>query len=447
MKKIIVLLMSAFVMTAHADRLGAGALELSPYAGYTLLDSFGGNNPKNSLIYGFRLGLFMTDHVSFEPSYQLNLTKTDRTAGAQSDVTFHTVRFNLLYNFLPESRISPFITGGLGWLRTDIKNTLKANDLATNAGLGTRVFITEQLAVRLDARYIYSEVESERQHNFEGTGGLSYVFGGQAPKDTDSDGVKDRKDACPDTPSGATVDLKGCPRDSDTDGIFDGIDQCADTQKGIKVDPKGCPLDGDQDKVPDGLDMCPDSVAGAMVDEKGCSKDKDMDGVEDAIDECPNTPKGTPVNEKGCTKDSDGDGVSDLIDQCANTPVGTKIDERGCPVVTKSRGVLSGVHFESGSATLTPDSYVILDTVAKELSEFEKVNVEVQGHTDNVGLAATNIKISNARAQSVVDYLVSKGIARERLTAKGFGPSVPLAENKTKAGRAKNRRVELKWLD
>ncbi len=448
MKKISMLaLFLVFCLNVAMAQIKPGAFELGAYAGYTLLDDFGGNLPKDNLLYGARVGVFMTDKVSFEPSFQRTYTDTERLVGSNDNAVFQSLRFNLLYNMFAQSRVNPFITGGLGWLKSDIDNSIESNDLDVNAGLGLRVFLSSALAVRLDARYVYAEVQSLRQHNYEGALGLSYLFGGQAPKDSDGDGVKDRKDACPNTASGALVDVKGCPGDDDQDGVFNGIDQCSGTAKGMPIDQKGCPLDTDGDQVPDGLDACPNTIKNAKVDAKGCPLDKDMDGVSNEVDECPNSPLGLKVNEKGCALDSDGDAITDNLDQCPDTALGVKVDEKGCPLVTKSRGVLQGVTFVSGSAELALDSRTILDDVAKDLNEFENVKVEVQGHTDSVGSVAINTALSQKRAEAVREYLILKGVNATRIEAKGYGPSMPITENKTKTGRAKNRRVELKWLD
>jgi outer membrane protein OmpA-like peptidoglycan-associated protein len=285
--------------------------------------------------------------------------------------------------------------------------------------------------------------------------GLGFGFGG-TPKDTDGDGVVDRKDKCPNTPMGAIVDASGCPLDGDGDGVYNGIDRCADTPKGVKVDASGCPLDSDADLVADYLDKCPSTPRGVKVDKDGCPVDSDGDSVPDYLDKCPGTPKGVKVDRDGCPPDSDGDGVSDYLDKCPNTARGEKVDSSGCPlsppppvhttapVFKEGKSlVLEGVNFEYNSSKLTVESRAVLDRVAASLVDWSDVNVEVDGHTDGRGADAFNLKLSQARAESVRDYLVSKGVAASRLAAKGFGETRPIADNKTDEGRAKNRRVEL----
>lgn len=269
------------------------------------------------------------------------------------------------------------------------------------------------------------------------------------PTDSDGDGVCDGLDECPDTPAGAKVDTKGCPTDYDGDGVPDGIDQCLDTPKGCKVDARGCHIDSDDDEVCDGLDQCPNTPVGAAVDVKGCPLDGDQDGVPDGVDKCPGTPVGCQVDASGCSLDSDGDTVCDGLDKCPNTPRGARVDLDGCEIILPTPEkplVLEGVHFETNQALLTEDSKQILDRVAQSLLDHPEIKLEIGGHTDATGSDAHNLKLSQARAEAVRDYLISKGIASERLTARGYGEVMPIADNQTKEGRARNRRTELKRL-
>jgi OOP family OmpA-OmpF porin len=144
-------------------------------------------------------------------------------------------------------------------------------------------------------------------------------------------------------------------------------------------------------------------------------------------------------------RDSDGDGVIDALDRCPNTLHGARVARDGC-VVESAVIVLQGVHFEHGSAQLTDASMAILMQVANSLRGQSTVNVEIAGHTDSTGSDGGNLALSVRRAQSVVDFLVSQGIERSRLTAVGYGASRPIADNSTAAGRASNRRVEFRVL-
>jgi len=178
------------------------------------------------------------------------------------------------------------------------------------------------------------------------------------------------------------------------------------------------------------------------------SVDADGDGILDADDACPDTPEDFDgfQDGDGCPDpDNDGDGVADAADACPGTPAGVTVDEKGCPKAKeiKKSLVLDGVNFLSGSNELTPESLVILDTVAQSLLAYPEVIVEIQGHTDSAGGAAFNETLSLGRAEAVRDYLVSHGVPIRRMRAVGYGERFPIASNSTAQGRAENRRVEI----
>ncbi len=295
-----------------------------------------------------------------------------------------------------------------------------------------------------------------------GFGGITWS-GFLIDPDRDGDGVPDSEDKCPDERGDKRND--GCPwpnPDLDEDGICDawvaakglhsefaeiceGIDQCPNEQ-GAGSD--GCPLDNpdsDKDGVADGLDQCPNNPAGALVDSTGCPVDSDKDGVQDYKDKCPNTPVGTKVDSVGCTLDSDLDGVIDAIDQCPNTLQGVEVNEVGCPIRKKEdlSKLRKGIQFKLNSAILTKKSYGTLDDIVELMNKYEQAKIEVQGHTDNSGKESYNQNLSERRAKTVADYIIKKGVATDRVRAAGYGSSHPVADNKTKAGREANRRVEL----
>ncbi len=230
--------------------------------------------------------------------------------------------------------------------------------------------------------------------------------------------------------------------DADGDGVVDSKDKCPDTPKGAIVDTDGCELDSDGDDVVDSKDHCPGTPKGAKVDQHGCQQelDSDGDGVLDSKDKCPGTPRGAAVDHNGCELDSDGDGVVDSKDRCPGTPAGVKVDRKGCaePIVLK------GVNFENDSAVLTAKAKAILNGVAASLKKRPDIKITIAGHTDSRGSAAYNKMLSQRRADSVRRYLASKGVKASNLAAKGFGEEQPIATNDTAAGRADNRRVELR---
>ncbi len=171
------------------------------------------------------------------------------------------------------------------------------------------------------------------------------------------------------------------------------------------------------------------------------ASDSDNDGVSDADDKCPDTAEGIKVGPDGCEPDADQDGVPDRLDLCPNTPAGATVDAIGCH--EKSAIRLEGVNFQVGTSNLTAESSAILESVAALLGKIPD-NIEIAGHTDNTGSQAINRTLSQARAEAVKAFLIDKGVAADRLEAKGYGPDAPIAENDTAEGRAQNRRVELR---
>jgi OOP family OmpA-OmpF porin len=166
-------------------------------------------------------------------------------------------------------------------------------------------------------------------------------------------------------------------------------------------------------------------------------KDSDNDGVTDDKDLCPDTPAGVVVDENGCPLDTDKDGVYDYMDKCPGTPLGAKVNAQGC-------WVLGSLLFDFDKAIIKPAAYGELNGVAEILKKNPAMTITLQGHTDNVGTAAYNKKLSIRRANAAKDYLVKKDISAGRIACEGFGFSQPVATNKTDFGRSLNRRVEIK---
>jgi OOP family OmpA-OmpF porin len=233
-------------------------------------------------------------------------------------------------------------------------------------------------------------------------------------KDTDGDGIVDSKDKCPTVPGVAKYD--GCPvPDTDGDGINDDNDKCP-TVKGI-AKYNGCPVpDRDHDGINDEEDKCPD-VAG-VARYQGCPiPDRDHDGINDEEDKCPDVP-------------------------------GVK-ENYGCPlvkeeVIKKVNTSAKNIFFQTNSTKLLPKSFKALNDVVAVLKEDAALKLDIEGHTDSTGGDKINVPLSKGRAKSVYDYITSQGIDASRLTSEGYASTRPIAPNKTPAGRALNRRVEMK---
>ncbi|NNG26055.1 MAG: OmpA family protein [Ignavibacteriaceae bacterium] len=390
-----------------------------------------------------------------------------------------TIGVGVIFLLSVDDELFPYFFAGISSLSFDPKGEggvrlpnneagdFSRNELNYNAELGVKYPVTENLALNLNAGVQMSPNDwFDDQPNgtsndmfFTIMGGISYSF--LTEYDTDGDGVIDSDDMCPNTPAGIKVDEFGCPMDSDKDGVPNFMDDCSETPKGAKVDSKGCALDSDKDGVADYMDLCPGTQRGIQVDDYGCPFDMDADGVPDHLDKCPNTPYEVDVDKNGCPVDSDLDGVPDHLDQCPGTMPGTQVDEKGCeltpviipePIIQESAPIedvtlSSETSFEFNSAELKPAAFPQLDNILEEMKKYPMSRWRIEGHTDNVGSKEGNIQMSQMRAESVLNYFVSRGIPKGRFTVVGLGSIEPIADNKTPDGRSKNRRVEIIRVD
>jgi outer membrane protein OmpA-like peptidoglycan-associated protein len=299
--------------------------------------------------------------------------------------------------------------------------------------VGTKLALSDNIALYLEGGYNSNDFadKSGNKYGFiKSALGLEFAFG--KTKDSDGDGVSDRKDKCPDTPAGVKVDLNGCPLDRDGDGVPDYKDDCPNTP-GLAAF-NGCP-DKDGDGIMDKEDDCPD-VPG-LKKFNGCP-DTDGDGVPDPKDECPNTPKGCKVDMKGCPLDTDKDGIIDCEDQCPDV-AGVK-ELKGCPIICKAFDV-SPVYFDFDKATLRPEGMAALDAFINQLGDCKQYDIVVDGFTCSIGTKKYNQGLSEERALEVVKYLTSKGINNAFIGSKGYGEENPALPNTNKTNREKNRRA------
>ncbi len=370
------------------------------------------------------------------------------------------------------SRFQPYVFLGTGMASyTSDGNSqlvVAGYDWTGNTGFGFNVMATDRVGFNYHMNYVLSNHDKRDgvsvgandqfvQHS------LGIVFHLGKMIDTDGDGVSDKRDKCLGTPAGVKVDLLGCPLDSDNDGVADYVDECP-FEKGTLAT-KGCP-DSDGDGIIDANDECPE-LAG-VLSANGCP-DADGDGVKDAVDQCPNV-KGLPalngcpdsdgdgitdsedlcptvkglIEFKGCP-DTDGDGIPDNIDKCPKVP-GVAINN-GCPEIKAEtikvfERALKGIQFETGKDVIKTQSFSILNNVVSIMKDNPSYKLQINGHTDNQGDDDKNQLLSEARAKSVMNYLINNGIEANRLSSAGFGESQPKASNDSAEGRAINRRVE-----
>ncbi len=396
------------------------------------------------------------------------------------------------------SKLSPFFALGLGYAtysRLPSNNEVwpliivGGADFIVPIGAGLKYQITDIFALQYQYLYFLTNhdnrdenrnpnlpiYQSKKGNDAFGEHIVSLVFSIGKAKDTDRDGVADKYDLCPKTPLNVKVDKHGCPIDSDNDGVADYLDKCPNTPANVKVDEHGCPIDSDNDGVADYLDKCPNTPVNIKVDEHGCPVDSDKDGVADYLDKCPNTPANVTVDEHGCPLDTDKDGVPDYLDKCPNTPANVKVDQNGCPLDSDHDGVpdyldkcpdvpgiaankgcpevkaevqkilsqaLLGIQFETNKDIIKTSSFPILNQVADVMKDNPTYLLAINGHSDSQGDDDKNLILSEKRADAVKLYIVSKGVKADRMVSKGYGETVPVADNNTAAGRTQNRRVE-----
>ena len=368
-------------------------------------------------------------------SYWKGLTKTiDFTAKAtglfhdfiQSDRGLPTTKTEFggeiepTLNFRPygdNALIAPFLTAGVGaGYYTD-----KVGAYAP-VGVGVQANFRSISYVFLQAQYRFTLTDKVLGDALLYSLGFAQNIGKITPPpppappvpvvtDRDNDGVQDVDDKCPDTPGLAA--LMGCP-DRDGDGIADGDDKCPDQAGTAKY--QGCPV-----------------------------PDTDGDGINDENDKCPTVPG--IAKYQGCPiPDTDGDGVNDEMDKCPSRP--GPASNQGCPeiakeVIEKVNFAAKNVFFATGSYKLLPKSFASLKGVADLMKADATLMLDVDGHTDSQGSDESNQTLSDNRAASVKDYLISQGVEASRMISTGYGEGKPVADNETAAGRAKNRRTEM----
>ena len=379
---------------------------------------------RNSALFGLRLGFMFNDMIGVEaeagiiPSEDRNLVY---------DVFTGTVRGHVIAQFRaanPANKLVPFVVLGGGAtkvLSSDREDRIDLDtDAALYAGVGAKYRVENGWGLRADGRLLFPPSSKNESAALDGEILLSVYkeFGRkEAPKGEEPPPpVEEDKDPDKD---GIMGDADGCPTDAeDADGF---------------EDENGCPdPDNDGDGVLDASDQCPSDAedADGFKDEDGCpDPDNDGDGVLDAADTCPDK-----LETKNGYQDTDG---------CP--------DEIPAPLA-KFTGVIKGINFKTGSAEILKTSNKILDKAVKVMQDYPDIKLEVQGHTDDVGDDAANLELSQKRAESVKAYFEGKGIAADRVIAKGYGETAPSAPidglkgGKLKAAQAKNRRVEFKLL-
>src|SRR5882672_3811479 len=422
----------AVVLAMFAARTASAVEERIWISGEAGVDLF---DPEQALRdapgFGLRATGFLNNWVGVEGLY--HRTSPDMDPSTLGKATVSHYGGGLILTPQRTSWALPYLYGGVGSVK--VKRDLLGTDATAGAfhgGFGAVFRAGERFGFRLDARDVsYKQKDgpgrATRVNEFSISSGVTAFWMGRA-RDTDSDGVPNKNDRCPETPKGAVVDAGGCPLDADADGVYDGIDKCDNTPKGVVVDATGCPVDSDGDHVFDGPDKCPDTPKGSVVDANGCPLDADRDGVPDGIDTCPFTEPGVPVNAGGCP--------------LAMSPI--ERDLRNDWIIR-----LSDLEFVADSVRLTPQGLARVDSVGVFMEQWPMLKFEVGVHSDNLGEDARRQPLSHLRARYILQQIYSK---HPTLNAKnyfytGYGDTQPLASNKTPQGRALNRRAEFRLVN
>ena len=378
-----VLLLTMMASTAIAQ-VKAGSVNVTPYIGFYKFENNEDTNSGPAL--GLRLGYYFTKYIGLEGYAHFVPTELQNPAfsvNGRTSMNFIGYGLEGIINLLPDKELVPFIALGVGGVSYsegyNFSNEEHNNKFAAGYGAGLKYFLSENVAARVDVRHILPLTPDDRHNNLLAAVGLTFAFGG--------------------------------------------------AKKAVEPPPAPAPVIGDEDK----------------------------DGVPDNLDKCPGTPAGVQVDKDGCPLDSDGDGVPDYLDKCPGTPAGVKVDKDGCPppvvqtvkpqpvaapeIIEKGRTTLK-VLFDTNKDIIKKNSFKDVDNLVSVMKQYPDLDVIIEGHTDNVGGAAFNKKLSQKRADAVKKYMVAKGVDAKRINTIGYGLEKPIADNKTKEGRAQNRRVE-----
>ncbi len=376
-----------FGLTSFAEAANrAGAFTLSPMLGTHLFSP--SDDFRNSQFVGLKLGYNFTKSWGMELAGATGTIEKNPAGSGEFD--YHTFQADLLYHFQPDEKLVPYFVFGVGGASQEktVPATSANDDAILNFGVGAKYFVTDWLALRLDARHemtFSSPADQVNYNNFIFAGGLSFQFGGNGPN------LAELVDAEA-TPLSAT-------RDSDNDGVIDSLDLCIETPAGAGVDSRGC------ETVVEEISQ-PVVVAIEITD-------TDQGGVFNIADNNPNSETGKPVEASGY-------GYS--------TPAVAELNLEIC--------------FESNSSIIASDYTEQLQKAADFMNSHPDKRFIVDGYTDSSGPADLNQMLSQKRAETVRWYLVRDfGADRFRVAAQGFGDKKPLADNATPEGRKLNRRV------
>ncbi len=441
-----------------------GAVNITPVIGGYHFDGIQGIDA--SVLVGLKAGYNLTDRIGLEGLFHyVRTTEYGLTKGNGDNLDVYNYRLEALYSMFPKSSFVPHLAVGYGGIRYSSNTGYGYFDTGVlSYGLGAKYFLNDTIALRGDLRQLVID-RGPTVYNYEYTLGLNFQFGGvsKAAKPVEVAAAPKKAAAAPaPAPAPAPKVVEPAPK------VVEPVPPAP-----VAVAPKQAPAVVPVPVVVPAPAPTATLAANPASVEKSSSSTLNWSAQNSS--ECSILPGIGPVKPVGSMVvspansttyklackgnggvaessatvnvvqpplDSDNDGVTDEFDKCPNTPKGTKVDKDGCPVI-ECKSVTLSITFETNSAEIKERHHDELNIVAEKLAKFPKSTTVIEGHTDNVGSAGANKKLSQKRADSVKKYLVSvKGIDGKRIAAKGFGDTKPIDSNKTEDGRRNNRRVE-----
>ncbi|WP_188055275.1 outer membrane beta-barrel domain-containing protein [Oryzomonas rubra] len=479
MKKITTMVTMAFACMAFATGALAGerqgAFSVSPFVGGYTFD--GVQHLETSPVYGLRLGYDLTKNWGVEAVG--DFLATDGTRSERS-INALSYRLDILYNFMPDGPLVPYIAVGGGGItyghgKDGLKISDRTTDATANAGLGLKYFVTDSIALRGDARQLFIlEDPKSPKFNWEYTAGFTFLFGGKtAPAPVAAVPAAEPVPVPPAPSNQLTVTPSSITKGQSATLTWSSANATnCEIQPGIgAVQPQGsmavtpadttnytltCDGAGGSAKsaanlsvttpappVPSGnLTVAPSSITKGQsatlmwssTNATNCEIQPEIGAVQ---------PQGsmavTPAENATYTLTCSGAGGT--AKSAANLEVVMPAPPAPAPKLCSPTVI--NIHFDTNKSAIKPQYHDELKKLGDFLAEFPQATGAIEGHTDNVGSKAANMKLSQRRAESVRNYLIEKfGIAPERIKAVGYGPTKPIASNKTKAGKEQNRRIE-----
>ncbi len=389
MKKSVLLAVFGIIMCATVASAAnrEGQFSVSPVIGGYTFD--GRQHLDTNPVYGLRLGYNFTNHIGIEALFDYVNTSPEHS---RKDINMIRYGGELLYHFFPSKAFVPYVAAGVGGLSYNNTNNLDSKNQAVfDYGVGAKYFLIDCFALRADVRHLITAVNSPK-NNVEYTVGAYIPFGGVMPV------VKPVE-----IPVEPTARITAVPG-SILKGQNSTLNWTSNNATKCDIEPEIGPVELQGSKVV--------------------------------------TPGASTAYTLNCSNQSAR--VSSVAGVEVSTPPPVVIERKPEPPVQRfCKPAVLDIHFDTDKSDIKPMYEGELKTVGAFLTEFPKAHGEISGHTDNIASKKYNEKLSQRRAASVKKYIVDKfGIAPDRISAKGYGLTKPIATNKTKEGRAQNRRIE-----